>query len=297
MTRAPRGDEKDQPGGLATPPWGWAPGPSWGACQPRPGLKSDPARAPPPGMPAPRPPAGAPTPALLLLPSAPERQLCAARPFAPSSPCAPSPLEPRLRPCSPRPLEPRLRPCFPRPRERRLRPLSPARRRGHESGAFVRLGARLGELGETVDLRLPHPVPRLSPVRPVWLHAWPGTVGTPDVTGGCAYQSFLENSSELPQIQTSHSRRGSWGSFLRRCPHLEMGSALNSGIRSSCPRPQGRKWRNSRFYRLAVVSAESYRAGSAPSLRNTEAAGGRCPVPSRPLSPHGRNGKFWMWAG
>ncbi|XP_044929995.1 lymphocyte antigen 6E isoform X4 [Mustela putorius furo] len=156
MTRAPRGDEKDQPGGLATPPWGWAPGPSWGACQPRPGLKSDPARAPPPGMPAPRPPAGAPTPALLLLPSAPERQLCAARPFAPSSPCAPSPLEPRLRPCSPRPLEPRLRPCFPRPRERRLRPLSPARRRGHESGAFVRLGARLGELGETVDLRLPH---------------------------------------------------------------------------------------------------------------------------------------------
>ncbi|XP_059024775.1 lymphocyte antigen 6E isoform X2 [Mustela lutreola] len=107
-------------------------------------------------MPAPRPPAGAPTPALLLLPSAPERQLCAARPFAPSSPCAPSPLEPRLRPCSPRPLEPRLRPCFPRPRERRLRPLFPARRRGHESGAFVRLGARLGELGEAVDLRLPH---------------------------------------------------------------------------------------------------------------------------------------------
>lgn len=71
------------------------------------------------------------------------------------------------------------------------------------------------------------------------MHAWPGTVGTPDVTGGCAFQSFLENSSELLQTQTSHSRRGSWGSFLRRCPHLEMGSALFSGIRSSCPRPQG----------------------------------------------------------
>ncbi|XP_032171717.1 lymphocyte antigen 6E isoform X2 [Mustela erminea] len=164
-------------------------------------------------MPAPRPPAGTRTPLLLLLPSARERQLCAARPFAPSSPCAPSPLEPRLRPCSPRPPEPRLRPCFPRPRERRLRPLSPARRRCHESGAVVRLGARLGELGEAVDLRLPRPVPRLSPVRPVWLHAWPGTVGTPDVTGGCAFQSFLENSSELPQTQTSHSRRGSWAPF------------------------------------------------------------------------------------
>lgn len=42
------------------------------------------------------------------------------------------------------------------------------------------------------------PVPRLSPVGPVWLGAWQGTVGTQAVTGGCAFQSFLENSSVSP---------------------------------------------------------------------------------------------------